>query len=299
MNQEERKELLEHLLSLRQSREDLLSMMDQPFEAKETNLELVALEARLDQEEKLLKQLKERYLESLPVIKVSRCPFSGIEYSLPIDAEGLDGPWWDYDWPERMDNQPHDTFFALDGALKLGGSPEWAPFFCSPGPELPFVLPRLLKFVQVKAVLSSLKIGSHQGYVMVYYAEPMLEGELRVNDWGTGRYWEPGHLLPERWTAGDYVSIDPNPDEYDFDLEPWIKAGKLFWISPEDETLTLHGHVAGCPYLNLSGQARLQYIHKGEIWWDEEEDDNQNEEDPSFDLAHFQNVVEAIERGEG
>lgn len=299
MNQEERKQLLEHLLSLRQSREDLLFKMDQPFEGKGQNPELASLQERLEQEEKVLKQLKERYLENLPVRKVSRCPFTGNVFSLSIDDEGLDGPWWDYDWPERMESQPHDTYFALDGALKLEGSPEWAPFFCSPGPEVPFVLPRLLKFVQVKAVLSSLKIGAHQGYMMVYYAEPMLESELRVNDWGTGRYWEPGHLLPELWTAGDYVSIDPNPDEYDFDLEPWIKSGKLLWISPEDQTLTLHGHVSRCPYLNLLGKRRLQHMQKGEIWWDEEEDEIQNEDDPAFDLAHFESVIEAIERGEG
>jgi hypothetical protein len=295
LNQKERADLLGHLLPLAQRYDELAAEMEL---WEEEGTEQKALEERLADMDREIRQLLERYLEGLPVRELSRCPFTGEKLSLAIDDLGLDGLWWNADAPKRPENELPATWFALDGALKLGGELEKAPFLCCPGPDVPFVLPRLLEHIQVKAVISAVQIGVHTAYPIVYYADPMLYGETRVNDWGTERYWETGSLIPELWTPGQYVSLTPDASEYDFDLKPWIKAGKLLWIAPGDESLTLHGHASHCPYLNLPGSRRLKFIRDGEVWEEEEEFEAFAGDDPDFDPAHFQRILKEIEEGE-
>jgi hypothetical protein len=80
----------------------------------------------------------------------------------------------------------------------------------------------------------------------------MLYGIKKVNDWGTQRYWEEESPFPELLTPGQYVCLSTDPEEYDFDLAPWIRKGKLLWIAPDDPTFTLRSFVARCPYIDLS-----------------------------------------------
>lgn len=298
LDKHQKAEILGRLLPLAQDYDQLASDLELLEEEGQESPEQKALEARMAGMEKEIQELLGRYLEGLPVRDLSRCPFSGEKLSVAIDDLGLDGLWWNYDAPKRRSNKLPATYFALDGALKLEGEPEKAPFPCSPGPDVPFVLPRLLAFIQVKAVISSIKIGSHTAYPIVYYADPMLCGEKRVNDWGTQRYWEPESIIPELWTPGQYISLPPDSDEYDFDLASWIKTGKLLWIAPGDESLTLHGHVNGCPYLNLPGSRSLKLIQNGKVWEDDGEYETREPEDPDFDLERFRELVEEVERGE-
>ncbi|MBU7006560.1 hypothetical protein [Phosphitispora fastidiosa] len=298
LNKQEKAEILGLLLPQAQSYDELAGELETFVEAGKQSPEQKDMEAQLAGMAKEIQELLRRYLEGLPVRDLSRCPFTGEKFSLAIDDLGLDGLWWNFDAPKRPENQLLATYFALDGALKLGGEPERAPFLCSPGPDVPFVLPRLLEFVQVKAVLSSFKIGPHTAYPIVYYADPMLYGEKRVNDWGTKRYWETGSIIPELWTPGQYVTLTPDASEYDFDLASWIKAGKLLWIAPGDASLTLHGHISSCPYLDLPGSRRLKFIRDGKVWEDEEDYETLEPDDPDFDPIHFQKLVEEIERGE-
>ncbi len=59
----------------------------------------------------------------------------------------------------------------------------------------------------------------------------------------------------------------------DFDLAPWIEQGKVFWIAPGDESMTLRSDVQGCPYLNLLGSREFVSICRGKVrslgteWW--------------------------------
>ncbi len=298
LNQQKKTEILGRLLPLAQSYDQLAFEPEAILEQGPESPEQKALEAQMAGMEKEIRDLLQCYLEGLPVLALSRCPFTGEALSLAIDNLGLDGLWWNNDAPKRPENKLPATYFALDGALKLGGEPEKASFLCSPGPDMPFVLPRLLEFVQVKAVISSIKIGPHTAYPIVYYADPMLSGEKRVNDWGTERYWETGSIIPELYTPGQYISLTPDTSEYDFDLVPWIRRGKLLWIMPGDESLTLHGHVSRCPYLDLPGSRRLKYIRDGKVWEEEEEYETQEPDDPEFDREHFERLVEEAERGD-
>lgn len=298
LSKKEKAEILGRLLPLAEDYDQLAAQLEALVEEGRTGTEQSELETQLIGMDKEIQELLGRYLEGLPVRDLSRCPFTGEKLSLAIDDLGLDGLWWNFDAPKRPENYHPATYFALDGALKLTGEPEKAPFLCSPGPDVPFVLPRLLGYIQVKAVISAVQIGSHTAYPIVYYADPMLYGEKRVNDWGTRRYWETGSIIPELWTPGQYVSLTPDISEYDFDLEPWIKAGKLLWIAPKDAGLTLHGHVSHCPYLNLSGSRRLKFIRDGKVWEDEEKFESFEADDPGFDREHFQKIVKELEERE-
>lgn len=295
LNKQEKAEILGLLLPVAQSYDILAAMLEASVEEGKEGSEQNELETKVADMAGEIEALLQRYMEGLPVRDLSRCPFTGEKFSLAIDDLGLDGLWWNFDAPKRPENKFPATYFALDGAMKLAGEPEKAPFLCSPGPDVPFVLPRLLEYIQVKAVISSVQIGPHIAYPIVYYADPMLTGEKRVNDWGTGRYWETGSIIPELWTPGQYISLTPDSDEYDFNLAPWIKAGKLLWIAPGDAKLTLHGHVSRCPYLDLPGSRRLKFIRDGKIWEDEEEYEGREPDDPDFDPEHFQRLVKEIE----
>jgi hypothetical protein len=153
-----------------------------------------------------------------------------------------------------------------------------------------------LAFDQVKAVLSTVKIGAHTGYMMVYYADPMLEGEKRVNDWGTDRYWEETDAFSGMLTPGQWVSLTPSLMDYDFDLASYIRNGKLLWIEPQDASLQLKSVVRGCPYLELEGSHKLKFIQEGQMW----EDDMAFEfEEDALDERDYMKIIDAIERSEG
>ena len=228
------------------------------------------LMALIEEKDRAADLLREKYLEGLPEKNVSRCPFTGRILTRRMDHYGIDGLWWDCAHPARPGETLLPTFFCMDGALTLqGGRAENAPFLCRPGPDIPFVLPRLLEYIQVRAVVSRIKIGPHTAYPIVYYADPMLDEEIPVSDWGAERYWGEETAAPRLLAAERYNS--PDPGEYDFELEPWIRAGKLLWIAPGDKSLTLHGHLSHCPYLDLPGSIWPKYIKDGEVWEDGDE----------------------------
>ncbi|WP_028307974.1 hypothetical protein [Desulfitibacter alkalitolerans] len=254
MKQVERKELLERIFKL-SAQYDQAAMEE--HDSQEQLEQLSAEMAALAQD----------YLALVPMRKLSRCPFTGEALTIPIDDQGLDGLWWNNERPMRPSAALSNTYFALDGALKLQGVVEVFPFICAPGPDVPYVIPRLLgAYVQVKAVISSFKVGTHTAYAVTYFADPPLDSVMRVNDWGANYYWESGTPFPEMLSPGQRIQLTPDPQEWDFDLAPWIKAGKLLWIAPEDELLVLRSTIYDCPYLSLPGSRKPKYIQNGKFW---------------------------------
>ncbi len=206
-------------------------------------------------------ELSQRYQQGLPVVPLSRCPFTGQELALSIDTFGLDGLWWNYELPVRPLDELPRTFFALTGALKLVTQVERFPFVCCTGPEAPYVVPRLLQHPEIKAVVSVIEVGHHQGYLITYFADPVLHGVPRVNTWGIGEYRYRDVDGQYRWW-----SVAEPAEDFDFDLEPWVRAGKLLWIAPGDTRLTLNADVRRCPYLALSGRRSATYVQEGVVW---------------------------------
>lgn len=256
MNGEERKRFLQsYFIKLEQWRDyDLTRLQDGQGDT-------MAAEAAMEELQEQLAGMRDEYENWLPVVPLSRCPFTGETVDYCIDLFGLDGLWWNYDAPVRRTEELPPTYFALDGAVTLKGRIDNAPFLCKPGAGVPGVLPRLLDQEETRAVISSFPIGTHQGYAVFYFADAAPEDMTRVNTWGTRIYTFVDQENMVRW--GEF---DLHINDYDFELGPWIEAGKLHWIKPGDESLTLMSSVEDCPYIGLKGERQLQRIERGEVW---------------------------------
>ena len=208
-----------------------------------------------------LERVEAEYLEMLSRPAISRCPFTGDKIYHSLDTQGLDGPWWNYKSPVRPSEELPPTFLSLTGSVYLGEEIEEFPFLCHPGPGAPYVVPRVLLFDQVRAVISSLLIGTHQAYLICYFCEPGFGSPENVNLWGTSEYHR-------RISSGELLvgHAPDSMDDYDFDLEPWVATGKLLWTLPDDPALILHSDVSRCPYLRLPGGRRPLAIQDGIAW---------------------------------
>lgn len=201
------------------------------------------------------------YARGLPRPALARCPFSGEALHHPIDTAGLDGMWWEYHAMSRsLPKGAPRTFFSLQGAMHLELPVEDTPFLVKPGPGVPFVLPRLLADSGMRAVVSTLEVGLHRAYPVVYFKQsgPPLD---RPNEWGRNRFEVAGE--GDKWSWGERFE---DPDGYDYELEPWITRGQLLWIAPGDDTLTLRSTIDDCPYLRLAGPRTPQHVQDRQVW---------------------------------
>lgn len=204
------------------------------------------------------------YRETLPVRTVSRCPFTGIGVHYPIDDAGLEGPWWDFHNPVRTRGLRPGTCYSITGAMRLGRPFEYVPHVAIVGPAVPYVLPRLLEVEGSVAVVSSLPVGPHTGYVISYFAPPGTEQVPTADEWGTGRWLGVDGTGAAIWTSTRrlYQEADDAPldEERDASLERWITEGRVRWIAPGDDDATLRDGGEGCPYLGLEGALDDQWV---------------------------------------
>ncbi len=244
--------------------EERRTLLDEFFAIRE-RLEDASLEGRSAPEDlERHAELRRAYREKLPVLPLSRCPFTKAIYTHSIDPYGIDGLWWDYRSPNRPLELLGGNIVAFTGAMRLGGPLELMPFLCKPGPGVPFVVPRMLQREGVRAVISSLPIGAHIGYIIVYFGNPAPDDLEGFNDWGTDDYqFESG---PGRF---GWNRVYATLSDYDFELDKWLISGELLWIAPDDTILTLREGIAGCPYVDLGGRRQPQLIQDGEVWYEE------------------------------
>lgn len=203
----------------------------------------------------------DEYAAGLPVYAVSRCPFSGGEVLRSLDAAGLDGPYWNSSAPVRGTPVINDTLIGFTGAMGLGPEIEQVPWLVAPGPAMPHVLDRVLGADGVRAVLSSMAVGDHAGFVICYFTESGAFADTRPNDWGASEQW---FLDASGAWVCDY-SVD-DTEVISTDLRSWIEDGRLSWIEPGDASLTLRSGIEGCPYLDASGDPGFQRIEDGKVW---------------------------------
>ena len=206
------------------------------------------------------------YEAATPIVSLSRSPVDGAVFETSLDTVGLDGMWWFYEYDYRPYVEPSESMFAWSGSMQIDGPVDMVQTKAMVGPEVPFVLERMLQHPAITAVVSSVLVGEHVGYPVVYYVDgqPPLDIEW-VNDWGHSTY--------------SIVRADGSPSsgqatEYDFgkdfDLGPWLDNGKLRWIAPGDLDLKVRSGRAGCPFLDLAGERRRQYIEGGQRRFAEE-----------------------------
>lgn len=200
------------------------------------------------------------YADRLPRIAMSRCPFTGRVLQRAFDPFGMDGPWWHKErtfTPDEPGAPP--TFKVLLGAVSFGDrEPEEATEDVLPGPDLPFVVPRLLQLPGMVAVVSRITMETgDQAYPIAYFSQEEIDPSQLHQFWGRSELW----LNTVGGGDGWVVKNDP----WDFELAPWIERGKLRWIVPGDGELeVLGGDPASCPYVGLSGDRLDQLVVDGE-----------------------------------
>jgi hypothetical protein len=148
----------------------------------------------------------------------------------------------------------------MTGAMRLAAPVEHTPFTAVPGPGAPFVVPRILGAApEVLGVIAQVPVGRHTGWAISYFGWPAAGTKL-VNLWGAGTYPVVADGVCTGWEREE-----SGVSRYDFDLEPWVGAGALLWITPGDESATLRKGVDGCPYLDLPGPRQFAVVARGEV----------------------------------
>lgn len=218
--------------------------------------------AELEAMKREFRRLKTAYFSTLPRLPISRCPYSGEPLVRAFDPWDLKGFWWQEgnleDTPEP-DPGPH--FRMLSGALGFAGRPAEAggEEAAHVGPEVPFVIPRILAMPTMVAVVSRITLAcGYQAYPIAYFSRQVpLPGTLGMPWRRTAYNWQDGNGQP---------CFSYPMDPWDFDLERWLQQGKLLWIDPDDETLTLRRHgEQRCPYLELPGRRMRQIVQGHEV----------------------------------
>jgi hypothetical protein len=215
---------------------------------------------RLQLKEALFQALGE-YSDRLPRVIMSACPFTGRHLKRAFDPYGLDGPWWHKDRFVSIEEPSAPTSFkVLLGALSLQGRiPEEVTENVIPGPEIPYVVPRLLDLPGMTVVISQLELDTGDvAYPIAYFSEESIPAGSLHQPWLRQEHWfknDKGHAV---WSIHN--------DVWDFDLEPYIAAGKLKWIQPGDPSYSLHDNDSdfSCPYSDLPGNRLPQSLEDGE-----------------------------------
>jgi hypothetical protein len=221
------------------------------------------LQPEFDQLNAQLRTAWAEYQRGLPMVAMSRCPFTGEVWSHSIDHYGIDGFWWSVYQPIRRLDEPNGGgFYAFRGAMVAPAESPGMPFLAEPGPEVPFVIGRLMQFPSIVAVVSHVRIGELDAYPIVYFTHTDLPPDERTNDWGADSFSYRGEqgYYEER----EYFDAE---DEFLYDLEPWVASERVRWIAPGDESLTVRVGTAGCPYLQLTARHAVWRCKEGRIWW--------------------------------
>lgn len=195
--------------------------------------------------------LESTYWKSLPRVRMSVCPFDGKPLFRTFDPFGFDGPWWDARQININEPRCCPHFFLIRGAVDLlGGSPVSGRFEAWIGPEKPFVIPRILNFPEVVAVVSEVRMATGEVvYPITYFGNPSPAPDQIPPCW-------PRRVCYYSTLKGG-IGYRQDTDPWDFNLLPWLESGKVRWCEPNRENLVLGGGPPSqYPYFHLRGHQR-------------------------------------------
>jgi hypothetical protein len=199
------------------------------------------------------------YFEAIPVVAISRCPYCDTVLAAQFDPGGLDGFWWqERELGAARDPKACPHFRLLTGALSLQGiAPLGGEYPAYPGPDVPYVVPEILRQASVTAVISSLEMDNgYRAYPIAYFAQGEAEAEALSPTW---RRTTCSFTTPDGQSAWSARSAP-----WDFDLRPWISQGKVRWISPGSSATELSDS-GSCPYLDLPGKRKNQIVKQDRL----------------------------------
>jgi hypothetical protein len=178
-----------------------------------------------------------------------------------FDPFGLDGPWWHKDLLAEINEPgPPSTFKVLLGAVRLGArQPTEVVQEVIPGPEVPFVVPRLLGLQGMVAVIRELKLETGDvAYPIAYFSDQDIPPAKLHQPWLRQDLWFKTEDGDASWLIAN--------DKWDFDLKPWLEQKRLRWVIELDGEFVIRDVDSGkvCPYLDLPGERRPQVLNTGE-----------------------------------
>jgi hypothetical protein len=203
-------------------------------------------------------QCRQEYDHLIPRIKVSECPFTGEPLIIAFDPVALDGFWW-MEFTRRIyegQTRP-ETFRVIRGAVNFRRlPPQGGRHEALIGPEVPYVIPRILQLPTMEMVISCVTLeNGYVAYPMAYFSTESPEPGKLTSPW----LWSNEYIFRdangrERW-------LIPN-DPWDFNIGKWVERGKVRWMNPDGQTLApASTNPADCPYVDLEG-CRLPQILK-------------------------------------
>jgi hypothetical protein len=155
---------------------------------------------------------------------------------------------------------------VLRGAVHLQGKKVVGPALeAAIGPEVPYVIPRLLELGNMTAVIGEVGMATgYKAYTIAYFADPRPHDKHLTADWPDTSYtW--------RTMFGETASVIP-VDKWDFDLKPWITKGKVRWCVPgsgNEKVAPAAKSITGaedCPYLDLKGRREYLMVRGDRVW---------------------------------
>jgi hypothetical protein len=219
--------------------------------------------------------LDHQYRARLPVYLLARCPICGGRVHEAIDTYSLNGPGWKgiggrgFGWygpvSKESSTESEVSYDAECRHAKIvsvmvnlnGIQPDDVTQEVHITSERPFVMSPVLNLDKTYAVIHSLPIDRFdddepQRRYTAYFVTYFTDVDRRLYD----RVMQPAH------EGYGLVAIDWAT----YDLLPWVKRGKLYWLDKNDPDLPLRNEPArDFPYANVKGGEGLWVIRNGRM----------------------------------
>lgn len=200
------------------------------------------------------------YWDLLPQMPLSACPLCGEQLVRSFDQVGIEGFFWQEGMrveQEEPTTCPH--FCVLLGAVNLNGLPPRGGINTAHvGPEVPYVIPRLLSLPGMVAVISTVPLeNGYTTYPIAYFAETPPDPFELTQPWTRRTFSYKDKHGKSWWTEKN--------DPWDFELAPWVSTRQVQWIAPGDASFRVASAPEPCPYVGLPGRRRPLEIVENEL----------------------------------
>lgn len=267
----------EFLEPLRQNREAYTRLYDLHLQYEEKERWEAPERKQMDLLDQELRLLRLEYFRRLPIRPIAQCPYCGTYILQPVDIFSLMGfyrrlniedlykgiPWCADRLSLKWQHCEHfiiTTFSVNLHNLTPNDLPSWVlcrrkiTLTMDSAPQV-MVWPLIAR--QTSAVIHALPIGRlddpepmhrYTIYFVSYFGGP-------TTNLYTEAMWVPTDLGGPA-TGGVY---------YDLDLIKWVKAGRLFWLDPDNPEHLMRGPAKAFPYANIQPKGWYEIVEGGRI----------------------------------
>ncbi|MBN2257476.1 MAG: DUF2283 domain-containing protein [Anaerolineaceae bacterium] len=221
--------------------------------------------------------LKQEYFQRLPIHFFAQCPYCDSPVLQPLDSFSLlgfhpalkiDELYWGRAWDEgkpprqRCRHALLSTFSVnLEGqgpddlpgwALRVVWGAQAREFDAAP---IVMVWPLIAR--QTSAVVHALPMGRLDD------PEPIHRYTAYCTTYFVGD--ESNLYEDEMWVPNDLGDAATGGVRIDTDLLKWVRAGRLYWMDPEDTSRLVKGPAEEFPYANIQPQGWYEFAEGGQV----------------------------------